>query len=89
MLARVNDNAYKIDLPGDYGVHVTFNVGDLSPYLDGDGLAELRSIPFKGGGDDTVMDEVDGQGDGLMLTIGTKADLGSMAHFVCMVTWIE
>ena len=85
VVARVNDNAYKIELPGDYGVHATFNVGDLSPYLDDDGLAELRSIPFKGGGDDTVMD----QSDSLMLAIGTKTDLGSMAHFVCMVTWIE
>ena len=85
VVARVNDNAYKIELPGDYGVHATFNVGDLSPYLDDDGLAELRSIPFKGGGDDTVMDE----SDSLMLAIGTKTDLGSMAHFVCMVTWIE
>ena len=85
VVTRVNDNAYKIELPGDYGVHATFNVGDLSPYLDDDGLAELRSIPFKGGGDDTVMDE----SDSLMLAIGTKTDLGSMAHFVCMVTWIE
>ena len=34
---------------------------------------------------DTVMDE----SDSLMLAIGTKTDLGSMAHFVCMVTWIE
>lgn len=54
--ARVNDNAYKVELPGEYGVHATFNVGDLSPYLDDDGLAELRSIPFKEGGDDTGKD---------------------------------
>ncbi|XP_074292819.1 uncharacterized protein LOC141619697 [Silene latifolia] len=46
VIDRVNDNAYKIELPGDYGVHGTFNVGDLSPYLDDDGLVELRSIPF-------------------------------------------
>ncbi|XP_074277672.1 uncharacterized protein LOC141601303 [Silene latifolia] len=52
IVGRVNNNAYKVELPGDYGVHATFNVGDLSPYLDDDGLAELRSIPFQGGGDD-------------------------------------
>jgi len=29
----VNDNAYKVDLPGDYNVSITFNVKDLTPYL--------------------------------------------------------
>ncbi|KAL6529609.1 hypothetical protein OROGR_015232 [Orobanche gracilis] len=51
--AKINDNAYRVELPGDYGVHATFNVGDLSPFLDDEGIAELRTIPFKGGGDDT------------------------------------
>jgi hypothetical protein len=27
---RINDNAYKIDLPGKYGVNATFNVVDLT-----------------------------------------------------------
>ncbi|KAL9244399.1 hypothetical protein vseg_018179 [Gypsophila vaccaria] len=53
VVAKINDNAYKVELPGDYGVHATFNIGDLSPYLDDDGIAELRTIPLKGGGDDT------------------------------------
>ncbi|GJY80086.1 hypothetical protein Tco_0492837, partial [Tanacetum coccineum] len=30
---RINDNAYKIDLPGEYHVSATFNVADLSPYF--------------------------------------------------------
>ncbi|XP_074315041.1 uncharacterized protein LOC141651220 [Silene latifolia] len=55
VIEKVNDNAYKIELPGDYGVHAIFNVGDLSPYLDDDGISELRTIPFKGGGDDTIL----------------------------------
>ena len=32
VLERINDNACKVDLPGDYGVSATFNVADLSAY---------------------------------------------------------
>jgi len=34
VLERINGNAYKVKLPGDYGVLATFNVADLSPYLE-------------------------------------------------------
>ncbi|GJY11371.1 RNA-directed DNA polymerase [Tanacetum coccineum] len=32
ILKKINDNAYKVELPGHYGVSSTFNVADLSPY---------------------------------------------------------
>nr|GEY11136.1 hypothetical protein [Tanacetum cinerariifolium] len=32
ILKKINDNAYKVELPGHYGVSNTFNVADLSPY---------------------------------------------------------
>ena len=32
ILEKINDNAYKVDLPGEYKVSATFNVSDLSPF---------------------------------------------------------
>nr|GEZ87138.1 RNA-directed DNA polymerase [Tanacetum cinerariifolium] len=42
VLKRINDNAYKIELPGHYNVSATFNVVDLSPY-EGDSDDGLQS----------------------------------------------
>ena len=30
----INDNAYQLELPAKYGVHPSFNVSDLSPYVE-------------------------------------------------------
>ena len=49
MLERINDNAYKLDLPGEYNVSATFNVNDLSPFDVGD---DLRTNPFQEEGND-------------------------------------
>jgi hypothetical protein len=49
VLERINDNAYKLDLPGEYNVSATFNVTDLSPFDVGD---DLRTNPFQEGGND-------------------------------------
>ena len=36
VIERINDNAYRLDLIGEYKVSATFNVADLSPFLVGD-----------------------------------------------------
>jgi len=33
VLERINDNAYKINIPGEYGVSSSFNVADLTPFV--------------------------------------------------------
>ena len=61
MLERINDNAYKLDLPSEYGgVSATFNVTELTPCkLDPD----LRTNHLEEGGDDIPLgaqvDEID------------------------------
>ena len=49
VLARINDNAYKLDLPGEYNVSASFNVTDLSPF---DAESDLRANPSEEGGND-------------------------------------
>ena len=48
----MNENAYRVNFLGDYGVSATFNVPDLSPYLKEDHLANLRANSPQQGEDD-------------------------------------
>jgi len=54
VLKRINNNAYKLDMLEEYGVHTTFNVMDLTPFVAcGDEEAEaldLRTNSLQKGG---------------------------------------
>nr|CAD1839672.1 unnamed protein product [Ananas comosus var. bracteatus] len=50
VLKRIGENAYKIELPGDYNVSATFNIADLSPYYEDDPHAELEDKVLGGQG---------------------------------------
>lgn len=52
VLSKINDNAYKIDLPGEYGVSPTFNVADLSLYDAAEEDCNLRANSVQEGGND-------------------------------------
>jgi len=50
VLKKINNNAYKLDLPAEYGVHDTFNVIDLTPFvgnIEKEEALDLRTNPFK------------------------------------------
>ena len=49
VLKRINDNAYKLDLPSEYNISATFNIFDLSPFDIGD---DSRMNPFEERGND-------------------------------------
>jgi hypothetical protein len=77
---RVNDNAYKVDLPGEYNVSDTFNIKNLSPYLEDVGDSNLRTNHFQLEGDDMHHDSnmeeansnVYGHSDGLITRAQTS-----------------
>ena len=52
VVERINDNAYKLNLPGEYNVSASFNVSDLSHF---DACVDSWSNPFQEGGDDVIL----------------------------------
>ena len=52
VLELINDNAYMLDLRGEYNVSSNFNVADLTPFEVGNEDLDLRTNPFKEREDD-------------------------------------
>jgi hypothetical protein len=52
VVAKINDNAYKLELPADFGVSPTFNIADLKPYLGEEDELESRTTQMQEGEDD-------------------------------------
>ena len=42
IIEKINDNAYKLELPPKFGVSPTFNIADLKPYLREEDELESR-----------------------------------------------
>ena len=55
VLQQINENAYKLDLPTDFGVSPTFNIADLKPYLgEGDELESWTTQMQEGEDDEDI-----------------------------------
>jgi hypothetical protein len=50
ILAKTNDNAYKLELPPELGVSHSFNISDLRPYLGEEDEMPSRMTSMQGGG---------------------------------------
>jgi hypothetical protein len=49
ILEKINDNAYKLELPPEFRVSPTFNIADLKPYLGEEDELESRTAPLQEG----------------------------------------
>ncbi|WVZ87856.1 hypothetical protein U9M48_034431, partial [Paspalum notatum var. saurae] len=52
IIEKINDNAYKLELPPEFGVSPTFNIADLTPYLGEEDELESRTTSLQEGEDD-------------------------------------
>jgi hypothetical protein len=52
ILAKINDNAYKLELPPEFGVSPSFNISDLRPYLGEEDEMPSRMMSMQEGEDD-------------------------------------
>ena len=52
IIEKINDNAYKLELPPEIGVSPTFNITNLKPYLAEEDKLELRMTQIQEGEDD-------------------------------------
>jgi hypothetical protein len=59
VLERINDNAYKLELPAEFGVSPTFNVADSKQYLGEEDELESRTTQMQEGEDDEDILSID------------------------------
>jgi hypothetical protein len=59
VLEKINDNAYKLELPPEFGISPTFNISDLKPYLGEEYELESRATPLQEGEDDEDITPMD------------------------------
>ena len=50
IIHKVGDDVYKVELPGDMNISATFNIGDLTPYIEDEDndIGDLRENLLQG-----------------------------------------
>jgi hypothetical protein len=59
ILKKINDNAYKLELPSEFGISLTFNISDLKLYLGEEDELESGTTPLQEGEDDEDITPMD------------------------------
>jgi hypothetical protein len=59
VLEKINENAYKLHLPADFGVSPTFNIANLKPYLGEEDELVSRTTQMQEGEDDVDINTSD------------------------------
>jgi hypothetical protein len=59
ILEKINDNAYKLELPPEFGVSPIFNISDLRPYLGEEDEVLSRKTSNQEGEDDKDITTLD------------------------------
>jgi hypothetical protein len=59
VLKKINENAYKLDLPVEFSLSPTFNIADLKPYLGEQDKLELTMTQMEQGEDDVDINTSD------------------------------
>jgi hypothetical protein len=59
IIEKINDNAYKLELPPKFGVSPSFNISDLKSYLGEEDELESRTTPIHEGEDDEDITPLD------------------------------
>lgn len=84
IIQKIRENAYKLDLPVDYGISNTFNIRDLAIYQGEDvEPQELRTILSKEGGDGLSLGSYStpqAQDLTSLASLSTKEDLTDTLH---------
>jgi hypothetical protein len=59
ILEKINNNAYKLELPPEFGVSLTFNISNVQPYLRQEDkvLSRMTSIQEREDDDDITMSD--------------------------------
>jgi hypothetical protein len=59
ILAKINDNAYKLELSPEFRVSPSFNISDLRPYLGEEDEMSSRTTSMQEGEDDEYINTLD------------------------------